>query len=359
MSNDVDSKGVSIEELPESPDENSRPMLKEVVFGGRGHHAHLSWSLRTAEGIYTHNLTTQSNKLIWRKVPCRTPAEGEERNALVLEECKKLLSPTEPMTLRHLFYLLVTAHLLKNCKPDYNILCDMTARAREDDEIDDDSITDDHRSVYENNVYDSPKEWAHLEETTYHKSLWAKQDSYIEFWFEKSAVMSVVERLHEQYQVTMRPFKGQASRKYCSEIAADFSRIRKPITVYYCGDHDPSGYAIPRSGQERVRDILTKDYASCNVDFDFVRLGFNPEHFAQHNIKSLDDIKTKDSSYPWFVEKFGSEDCAELDAIPPDELRTMITNAIESHISDREAWDATAESEVTDRDMIKATLSIL
>jgi hypothetical protein len=35
--------------------------------------------------------------------------------------------------------------------------------------------------------------------------------------------MSVVERLHTKYQVTMRPFRGHASRTYCADIAKDFA----------------------------------------------------------------------------------------------------------------------------------------
>ncbi len=46
----------------------------------------------------------------------------------------------------------------------------------------------------------------------YRKNLWPSQNSYVECWFEKGAIMSVVERLHTKYQVTMRPFRGHASR---------------------------------------------------------------------------------------------------------------------------------------------------
>jgi hypothetical protein len=202
----------------------------------------------------------------------------------------------------------------------------------------------------------------------------------VEFWFEKGAVMSVVEGLHREYQVTMRPFKGQASRTYCANIAKDFSRVEKPVTVYYCGDHDPSGYAIPRSGANRVREILRKDYNYVNADFTFIRLGFNArptatpceewegcevcngqpylsiDHFEEHDLPAWDvEEKKKDSNYQWFVNHFG-EKCAEIDAIPPDELRTMIKDAITSHISDPESWKALKASEKTDRDAIAEAL---
>ena len=154
----------------------------------------------------------------------------------------------------------------------------------------------------------------------YRKNLWPSQNSYVECWFEKGAIMSVVERLHTKYQVTMRPFRGHASRTYCADIAKDFALVDRPITVYYCGDHDPSRYAIPRSGESRVRKILSEDYAGLSADFTFVRLGFKPEHFERHKLESWDvEQKKDDVNYKWFVDNFG-EKCAEIDAIPPDEL---------------------------------------
>ncbi len=340
-----------VADLPSSPDPAWVPVLQPRIPEG------LSWFLVDAEGERRAYLSHKNRHLMWNKQPCRTQQEGKDRNAIILEKAQQLLNPDEPMTLRHLFYLLVTDGVIDNCPADYSIVSIVTTEAREADEIDDASITDGHRTVVSHYGYDSVREYASVAPCHYTKNLWPSQDSYVECWFEKAAIMSVVGRLQTRYQVTMRPFKGHASRTYCADIARDFSKIEKPITVYYCGDHDPSGYAIPRSGEKRVKDILWSDHDGGNADFQVVRLGFNPEHFEQHNLESWDvDRKKKDSNYQWFVDNFG-EKCAEIDAIPPDELRTMLEYAILSHINDPEAWDTLRESQDSEREAIELALS--
>ncbi len=346
-----DWRGIKFADLPASP---IAGVIPELVPGQKG----FSWRL-VADGISLMQLGTRNDILQWNKVKSRTHAESQVLRQRVLERSKELLSPDSPMTQRHLFYLLISEGVLENSKEHNSILSQVTTDAREDGEIDDASLTDDTRVVYRPYVDDSLREWADGIETTFHLNPWLGQKSYCECWFEKGAVMSVVESLHREYQVTMRPFKGQASRPSVAEAAKDFARVTKPITVYYFGDHDPSGYAIPRSVESRVREILDKNYAGVNSDFTFIRAACNPEHFAQHNLKPWDaDLKKTDSNYPWFIKHYG-HDCAELDAIPPDELRKMVRLAIESHITDWDAWSSVAKKQEQGRRKIKKALARL
>jgi hypothetical protein len=48
-----------------------------------------------------------------------------------------------------------------------------------------------------------------------------------------------------------------------------------------------------------------------------------------------------DSNYERFVEEHGT-DCAELDARPPDAPRERLIRAVESYITDSDAWKALA-----------------
>jgi hypothetical protein len=355
-------------DLPALPTGDWEPRRVTLTIG-------ITWHLfRKVNGIVTDEVgfwfREKNGVASWAAVPIRSVAEGAERNAKILEWAKPILKgPDAPMTLRHLFYLAVTAGQVTNNAAEYAVISKVLTKAREDGEVDDESITDEHRTVMSYGGYNDLEEFVADEpEYYYRKKLWPSQDSHIEFWFEKSAVMSTVERLHRKYQVTMRPFKGQASRAYCARIARDIAQIAdKPLTIYYCGDHDPSGYSIPDSGEERVREILEKDYDGANSDFRMVRLGFNPEHFEEHDIESWDvDDKITDSNYRKFIERFGhirNEEgkvkCAELDSIPPDELRTLIETVIRQHITDPDAWDELEESEETDREKIRQVLSRL
>jgi hypothetical protein len=352
-------------DLPTMPTGDWEPRRVKLASGTTRH------LFRRVDGLVTDEVgfffREKNGVASWAVVPIRSVVEGAERNAKILEWAKPILKgPDAPMTLRHLFYLAVTAGQVTNKAAEYAVISKVMTRAREDGEVDDDSITDEHRTVMAYGGYTDLAEFAADEpEYYYRKKLWPSQDNHIEFWFEKSAVMSTVERLHTAYQVTMRPFKGQASRAYCARIAADFAKIDEPVTVYYLGDHDPSGYCIPASGEERVREILAaKPYYGKNCDFKMVRLGFNPEHFEEHNIESWDvDDKITDSNYRKFIDRFGDirnekgeVKCAELDAIPPDELRDIVRTAIRQHITNQDAWDELRASEETDRERIRQAL---
>lgn len=367
MADSKRTRNLELDNLPISPNPDWQPKLKLNKVGirrGEDDPRAFSWFLVDSEDTHRMYLTSKGGVPQWSNVPCRTQQEGKERNATILEFAKTVLNPKEPMTLRHLFYMLVTAGLVTNCEADYGILSGILTDAREDGEVDDESITDGHRTVTKHSGYDRVRDFADLAPYYYNRNLWHSQDTYCEFWFEKAAIMSTVMSLHRDYQITMRPFKGQASRTYCKDIAKDFARIEKPITVYYCGDHDPSGYAIPRSGEQRVREILHNDYGSVNEDFEFIRLGFNPVHFDEHDLPSWDaGTKKKDSNYLRFIEEYGwltDEDdkpkCAEIDAIPPNELRTMIENAIVRHRTDKDAWDNLLDVQDTERKAIEKAL---
>jgi hypothetical protein len=45
----------------------------------------------------------------------------------------------------------------------------------------------------------------------------------------------------------------------------------------------------------------------------------------------------EDPRYKWFVENYGDE-CWELDAMDPNDLRDCVEDAIRSHL-DQDAWD--------------------
>src|SRR5206468_1415620 len=119
------------------------------------------------------------------------------------------------------------------------------------------------------------------------------------------------------------PLRGYASTSFAHEIASNWKKISKPITVYYIGDHDPSGRDIERSVIETLREYSGKQ-------FTWHRLGVNPEHFEQFNIIPLEP-KKKDKRYQKFVDEYGPK-CAEVEAIPASDLRDMVTDAITSHI---------------------------
>ena len=135
------------------------------------------------------------------------------------------------------------------------------------------------------------------------------------------------------------------------ENAHDVSGITKNLYIYYFGDHDASGYAIERSARRRLVELLLDKFhwtpADVATRLRWRRLGFLQDDFAKYNIRAV-DAKPSDSNYTKFVEEFGT-DAAELEALPPRELRARVVQAIESHL-DMAEWNRMKRIEAAERE---------
>ncbi len=167
-----------------------------------------------------------------------------EKTLEILEAAKVLLDPEQPMTLRHLYYLLLSDHVLEGgdavaSKRSYDRLKRIIAIARRKGEIPFEALVDNIRTTIK------PSSWSGLtdfaEETTrlYRLDLWARQKDYVEIWVEKDAIAGVVGDLTYEFNVNLRPMRGYSSLTFLHQAAWELSQITKPIFIYYLGDHDP------------------------------------------------------------------------------------------------------------------------
>ena len=107
--------------------------------------------------------------------------------------------------------------------------------------------------------------------------------------------------------------------------------------IFYCGDHDPSGRNAEEEGLSRVLTHYRKITGGSQVsDVKLRRLAIHKEDIGKFHLPPL-RVKDTDSRTPGFVRKYGY-DCVELDALPPNELRTRIRVAVTA-LLDQVAWD--------------------
>jgi hypothetical protein len=120
---------------------------------------------------------------------------------------------------------------------------------------------------------------------------WAKQENYVELWFEAKAMKAQFE--HYTQHITLRPFGGDCSIPFKWEIATEledaYEQYDKPIVILYFGDMDPKGFQIPESA---IRDIRTW----TRTPFEFVRAGLNPGDEITYSIPENPD---KPGTYQW------------------------------------------------------------
>ncbi len=261
----------------------------------------------------------------------------------LIEAAHEILVLEHPATIRQLFYRLVSIEELDNSTADYHKLIRVMTLARESDEIPFAWIVDRSRPTYAVNVFEDLRDGLKVLRDSYRKDIWQHQEVHVEIWTEKDAITGAIQPVTDDLGVTIRVSRGFTSTTRIHEIALQFGAIRKPIHVYYLGDHDPSGRAIERDLAERI--------GSKGITFStFTRLGILAEDIRRFNLPPL-KVKTTDPRAAYFRRKFGAR-AVELDALSPDELRKRVRNAIESHIH-RAAWDRALAVEIAERESIE------
>ena len=134
----------------------------------------------------------------------------------------------------------------------------------------------------------------------------------------------------DHYGVIIRANRGFTSTTKVYEIAEYFQKLSdKSINVFYLGDHDPSGITIQEELYSRLKEYGTPY-------FEMTRLAIHKADIELFNLPPL-RIKDSDTRAKKFRQNYG-EDCVELDALPPNELRNRIENAIRGCI-EFESWD--------------------
>ena len=100
----------------------------------------------------------------------------------------------------------------------------------------------------------------------------------------------------------------------------------KAVIVYHCADYDPSGHAAA----DAIERTFEEDF---EVAVNFERIAILPEHIEEFNLPTRPTKESDSRARNW-----RGQECVELDAMPPAELRRIVEEAITSHI-DTHAWE--------------------
>ena len=127
-----------------------------------------------------------------------------------------------------------------------------------------------------------------------------------------------------RWDVPLMVSRGYSSESFTYEAAQNMEAIGTPAYVYYLGDFDPSGWQMAEDLNQKLRGFYD--------DVEFRRLAVNPDQIRNWDLPSRPTKKT-DTRQKQFYERFGEgTPSVELDAIPPNDLRELVENAILNHI---------------------------
>jgi hypothetical protein len=175
-----------------------------------------------------------------------------EKNARLIDLARDILKREWPMTIRQVFYRLISAGSIENARSDYKRVIRLMTIARNDGRILFDWIVDRSRPKYAPSVFKDPREYADVVKNSYRRDYWTMQPLHAEIWCEKDTISGSIAAVTDELGVTVRVGRGFNSTTRAREIAAVLANTKKPKVIFYCGDHDPSGRNAEEEGLSRV-----------------------------------------------------------------------------------------------------------
>ena len=273
----------------------------------------------------------------------------QKASLALIEQCNEILeqysSEGYDMTLRQLYYQLVSRDIIPNNQKQYNRIGSLINDARLAGLVDWEHITDRTRNVRSLSHWDTPAQIIKATTHNFRLDKWASQPNYIEVWIEKDALAGVFERVCNRLDVPYFSCRGYTSQ---SEMWSAAQRLDKkaesgkhPIILHF-GDHDPSGI-------DMTRDIFDRLKMFSDYEIKVERLALNIDQVRQYN-PPPNPAKLTDSRVHTYIKKFGSESW-ELDALPPETLADLVQSQI-NELLDMDAWDEVSEKETAQREVL-------
>ncbi len=249
----------------------------------------------------------------------------------LLEEIKKVISEyTTRLTVRQIYYQIVSKHLVQNILSQYQKVSKVLVEARHNGEVDWEAIEDRTRNAKGGDeTEETPEE--HFETAKnylkncweyYRLPMWKNQPIYLEVWYEKQALEGLFDSITSRYNVVQLAIRGYSSHTMGYELEQRLAEVEegREIHIVYFGDFDPSGMDIYRF----IQDLCER----FGLVIKFERIAITPEQIKKYNIPPM-IAKKSDSRYTGFVAEYG-KDVVELDALRPDVLQQLIKEAITS-----------------------------
>jgi hypothetical protein len=87
---------------------------------------------------------------------------------------------------------------------------------------------------------------------SYRRNNWQDQPN-VGVWSEKASGLGSLRPITQEYGVMLRACRGFGSTGMESVVGDLSETIKKPITVFFLGDHDPSGIDIQRDIHRRAQ----------------------------------------------------------------------------------------------------------
>lgn len=314
---------------------------------------------------------------------------NKERLEFINEIIQEYQAQKYTLTLRQLYYQLVSRDVIPNKQNEYSKLSTLLKEGRMAGIVDWDAIEDRLRRPDSPSAWTSPQSIINSCIQQYRKDRQKGQKNYIEVWVEKDALSGVLKRVTEKFGIPIMVNRGYSSASAMFDSYERFlNAIQKgqEVKILYLGDFDPSGIDMIRDIKDRIDEfIVGSERIKADADFgknrkvfeerfdDYIEQGLESyeaeeiarEQFAEDQSKKFKIIpialtkeqirqynpppnpaKITDPRAKDFIAKHGNTSW-EVDALKPEVLNGILTDKIEENI-EIELFEAVIEEEKED-----------
>ncbi len=245
------------------------------------------------------------------------------------------------LTIRQLYYQLVSRSIITNTVYNYNNISTLVNNGRSAGLIDWHAVVDQTRHLRRTLHCESASDLIEKAMGSMVIDKWAYQPYYLEVWVQKDTLMGLVQRICSRWDVPCFSCRGYVSQ---SEIWAAAMRIistERQVVIFHLGDHDPIGLDMSRDIFERLGQFGANPI--------FKRLALNSNQIEEY--KPLQHpIKVTDSKYHEYIRRYGDQ-CWELDSLTPSVLTGLIQSGIDEYL-DVKSFRRSTDAEMSEKAFI-------
>lgn len=257
-----------------------------------------------------------------------------------------------PLTCRQIFYRMVGAHGYDKTEAAYGRLCHHLANARRGGTITFDAIRDDGVTTWTMGHFNDRDNFLrHVRELGegYTRNRLAAQDFHMEVWCEAAGMLPQLCKVAEWYSVPVYSSGGFDSLTAKKRLADRICAMGKRAAILHLGDFDPSGVSIFDSVAQDVSAFVMVDRPHGLVNVEFERVALTAEQVQKYDLPTAPAKASDTRSKSW------AGGTCQLEALPPDGIAQILTDAIERHV-DWAQFNADLNAETQDRLMISGLL---
>jgi hypothetical protein len=237
-------------------------------------------------------------------------------------EARAILRRDQPMSVRAVFYRMVSAGHIDKTELEYKKLGRYLLQMRRQGEIPYGWIVDGTR--WQRGGLSYPNLLAALVDTkeTYRRAVWRDQGVHVEVWVEKEALADTILTETRAWDVPLLVSRGFSSESFLFAAAEAIRHRAMPAYVYLLTDYDPAGFDIAQSIERGLRRLAP------DVDLTIELLAVTTEQIHRWSLPTR-PTKKSDSRAKGFI-----GESVDLDAIPAPILRALVRGAVEAHIDE-------------------------